>query len=359
MPHRISRRTFLTTSAAALAGAPLCRAAGHAPAPTAEEAIAFFHIGDTHYRADENTPTKLLEDSATTTRGLIDTLNRLPGEAIPDAAGGGQVAVPRGVIHAGDLIDSGDKNGDVHQTMQQTEWAAYAADFGVVGGDARLRYPVYEVHGNHDGPGGRGLVIDRIIERNRRRTGIDHISANGLHYAWSWGAVRFINLGIVVGSDPAVKQHRRYNPLDSLDFLVDDLRGHVADKSTPVVITHHIDVARYCTAPDPADAANENREWNPCDVAAYFRAIEPYNIAAILYGHTHARNVFTWDGRSAKAAEGIGVFNVDNSSHFHSETQSFFYFEISPRQIVAREYTTKDRWRSGFWTPQVWRKTFA
>ncbi len=171
----------------------------------------------------------------------------------------------------------------------------------------------------------------------------------------TWGPARFINLGIVVGQTKESTQPRRYDPLESLAFLEADLQKNVGQSKMPVVLTHHIDLARYTGAANPTDPANLQKEWNPCDVHAYHELIQNYNIAAILYGHTHARNVFRWDGHTTKSPTGLDVFNVDNSSHFNSDTQSLFYFELTPDQLTAREYTTKDRWKTGAWTPQTWR----
>jgi predicted phosphodiesterase len=284
----------------------------------------------------------------------VEALNSLPGSTIDESAGGGVVLAPRGVVHAGDLIDSGDKSGTLHEEMQRTEWNAYLEAFGLSGSDGRLRYPVYEVHGNHDGPQGRGVVVDGIRERNRTRPGIDSVSENGLHYAWDWGPVRFLNLGIVVGSSGSSDQKRRYDPLGSLPFLVADLEKHVGDSGRPVVITHHVDVARYSIPCEEGAPANLQREWNPCDVRAFYDAVAPYRIAAILYGHTHARSVRRWDGASADAESGLPLFNVDNSSHFAGTHQAFFYFEIDGKSVNVRERATTDGWVTSGWTPQAW-----
>ncbi len=100
------------------------------------------------------------------------------------------------------------------------------------------------------------------------------------------------------------------------------------------------------------DAAS--KEWDPCDVQAYHRVLRPYQVAGIFYGHTHARNIFRWDGQSAKAATGRRVFNTDNASHFASDAQAFLYVEWTRGQLTVREYQTKDGWETGFFTPQVW-----
>lgn len=353
-PSPLTRRDWLQSAAvgSALTLAAGRRAAGADP----NERIAFYFVSDTHYLANKESPGELDPRSATITTRFIRTLNELPGETLPDAAGAGVVQAPRGVIHGGDLIDTGDKTGALHERMQRTEWDAFCADFGVTGTDAKLKYPVREVHGNHDSPSGAGLAIDGLKERTKRRPGLTGVSANGLHYSWDWGPVHFVNLGIVVGAVPAVTQKRRYNPLDSLEFLAADLKQSVGDSGRPVVLTHHVDVVRYTGKCDPADPANLGKEWNPCDVRAYYDAIHSYRIAAILFGHTHARNVVRWNGETTAAEQpGLPLFNVDNSSHFGGEQQAFFYFEASARELLVRECQTKDGWQTHFWTPQTWR----
>lgn len=353
-PVKLCRREFLATTALAATTIGTDKALAD---DGRDSQVAFFLVGDTHYLANKDAPSELDERSRRVTNGLIDTLNALPNSAIPAEAGGGKVARPRGVIHAGDLIDSGDKNGRILELMQATEWNAYAADFGIDGQSGRLTYPTYEVHGNHDGPQGKGIAINGIAARNKQRQELTGLSHNNLHCSWDWGPVHFVNLGIVVGQVPEVTQRRRYDPGGSLEFLIADLREHVGDSRKPVVLTHHIDVARYavpCAADDPK---NLSREWHPCDVHAYYEAIRSYNVIAILYGHTHARNIFRWNGSSARATDGVPVFNVDNSAHFHSENQAFLYFEINRTEMVIRECATRDAWQSHFWTPQIWKQS--
>lgn len=317
------------------------------------DAICFYVIGDTHYLADREQPTVLDPRAGEICGKLVDTLNQLPGTEIPESAGGGRVGQPRGVIHAGDVIDSGDKQGGVTGEMQRTEWAAFARDYGLTGRDGRLKMPVYEVWGNHDSPHGKGHALDQIAVRNKTRPDVEHVSANGLHYSWNWGPAHFVNLGLIVGGDRSVARRRRYAALDSLDFLVADLKDKVGSSGRPVIITHHVDIARYTGACDLAVDAG-SKEWDPCDVRAFHSALKGYNIAAIFYGHTHARNVFRWDGESPKAQAGIPVFNTDNASHFSGNAQAFFYVELRTGQLTVREFQTKDRWATGFFTPQTW-----
>jgi hypothetical protein len=352
-PSRLSRRDFLVTTASIAAATASRRSVAE---EFDNQSVAFVLVGDTHYLANKESPGELDPQSAPVNSQLIDMINRLSGTEIATEAGGGRVAALQGVIHAGDLIDSGDKTSPVHEQMQQTEWAGFVSGFGLTGKDGRLKYPIYEVHGNHDGPQGRGVAIDGIVDRNKRRPGIKDVSPNGLHYSWDWGPVHFINLGIVVGQVKESTQRRRYNPLDSLDFLLSDLKANVGDSGRPVVITHHVDIVRYSGPPDPNDPANLSREWNPCDVHGFYQAIQTFNVIAILYGHTHARNVLKWNGTSARTQDGFDLFNVDNSAHFHSDQQALLYFEIKRDALLVREYATTDRWQTANWTPLSWKR---
>lgn len=280
----LTRRDLLVSSAAA--GASLW---GGRAAPAQEDKIAYFFVSDTHYLADRATPEKLDGRSASNTSGLIEQLNHLAGTEIPEAACGGKVMTPAGVIHGGDLIDTGDKSGGVFDLMKQREWAAYVEDFGVTGKEGRLKYPVYECYGNHDAPVGTGLVADQLRERNRKRIDLKNLSANGLHTSWDWGPLHFVNLGITVGNSADGKDHSAYSPMDSLQFLKADLAKNVGDSGRPVVLTHHVDIIRYTGPCDPNP--ERPKEWDPCSVHAYHDVLKPYRVAAIQFGHTHQRFV--------------------------------------------------------------------
>lgn len=348
MPLALSRREFLAASGA-LAVPALAPGADPKPA----DPVAFVVVGDTHYLADKENTAKLDTRSAGTTGRLVEVLNKLPGSAIPKGAGGGTVLAPKGLLHAGDCIDTGDKNGGNTAKMQETEWAGFADGFGLTGKDGKLKFPTYEVHGNHDSPRGDGLAVKKIAERNKTRPGVANTSKNGLHYSWDFGGIHFVALGIVVGEVKAVARKRRYAPLDSLDFLVSDLNDKVGTSDKPVVILHHVDMIRYA-APVDDDKVAMGKEWDPADVKGYHAALAGYNVAAIFYGHTHARNVYRWDGSAKAAKEGVPTFNVDNSGHYNSQTQAFFYVEIADKQLTVREYQTTDAWETGKWTPQTW-----
>ena len=132
----------------------------------------------------------------------------------------------------------------------------------------------------------------------------------------------------------------------------------IGTSGRPIVLTHHIDVARYSTDPLPTGPAT-SAEWDPADVHGYYEAIRDFNVIAIQYGHTHARNVYRWDGTIKRGQIGIPTFNVDNSAHFASKAQAIFYFQLVDHELVVREIATADRWETINWTPQVWKNKVA
>lgn len=313
--------------------------------------VAFLMISDTHVLADAADTSQLDARCVAVTSRFVDRLNMLAGTVIPESAGGGKVRELRGVIHGGDCIDTGDKP---RLEMQRTEWAGFEDFYGLTGRDGRLQLPLYEVHGNHDSPRGDGYAVQRIRARNSDRVGLSAVSEHGLHYSWDWGPVHFVNLGIVVGEVSEPARQRRYAPLGSLQFLQADLQKCVGNSGRPIVVTHHIDVLRY-SQPLPVETAKaEGMEWDPADVRAYYEALRGYRVAGVLYGHTHGRNIFWWDGTSKAAKSGIPTFNCDNSSYFGGVQQAILYFEIWPDRVLVREYGTKDAWENANWTPQVW-----
>lgn len=345
-----NRRRFLQCSLGTAALPLLPRAAAALPS---RDTASFFVAGDTHYSADEKDMKVLKPNSAAYNSRLVDWLNKLPGTPIPEKSGGGTVPEPHGILHAGDMIDSGDK-GPAKKQMMETETAAWIKDWGLNGGDGRLRWPVREVHGNHDGPRGDTVMVREIIARNKRRQGLTGVSDNGLHYSWDWAGVHFVALGIVAGDAPEVKRKRRYAPLGSLPFLREDLERSVGKSGRPVVLMHHVDVHRYSVAVPDAKALQS--EWDYGDALAFYETIKPYRVAACLCGHTHARRVVRWAGsKDEKVTAGVPFLNTDNAGHFAKPEQAILHVEVSPSELRVREFFTKDGWTTGAWTPQIWK----
>jgi len=359
---RLSRRAALqwigSAAAAPLVVSPLFVRNLRA-AESSQDAVRFFFVTDTHYLAEKENPQAMNEASATKCRKLVELLNKLPGEKIPEEAGGGTIGEIHGVIHGGDVVDSADKNGGPYPEMINTEFARFEQDYGLTGKDGLLKYPVYEVHGNHDGPQGNTAVVKGIMRRNETRPSVKHISENGLHYSWDWGHVHFINLGIVVGETGEDLQRRRYAPMGSLAFLRKDLEK-LGDAKRPIVITQHIDIARYSVPYEKDEEKFLHMEWHPQDVQSFYKTIRPFNVIADFFGHTHVRNIYGWEGtpkmKGFKTGE-VDIFNGDNASHFHGDKQAFFYVEITPAGLIVREIATADAWETHQWTKEIWGKT--
>jgi hypothetical protein len=357
MKWHLSRREFLQATVGAVAVAA-AGCAGRQWAADAKEGdvVAFFHISDIHVYAPMESPDHIDETSWNINARLIDQLNRLPGTQLPDNIGGGQVRQPRGVVLTGDCIDSGDKSGPEYVQAQKTEAAAFLELYGLTGADGRLKHPLYELHGNHDSPAGDGPMIDAIRQRNRGRIGLAAVSPNGLHYSWDWGPAHLLSLGVSVAPGDGRTERRRYNPLESIEFLREDLAQRVGRSGRPVIICHHLDVQRQVGKCDPA-LEIKAVEWDPCEMMEYYKAIRPYRVAGIFYGHTHKRDVLHWQGDKLTSDGGIALFNVANSGHYKAARLAMFYVEVSSRELVVRECFSTDRWQTVAWTPQCWRQT--
>lgn len=326
-----------------------------------ETRISFLVCGDPQYLAEHaDQPMQLDPLSEQANRGFVKRVLALPGSTLPEAMGGGVVAADlRGLINTGDLIDSLDKNGGQYPAMQRYEWQRFLADYGLTGQDGRIPLPVYEIHGNHDGPQGDTFVVDAIINRNKQRPGVLHLSSNGLHYSWDWGPVHLINLGIFVGAGERRRKDHHYAPRASLEFLKADLAKHVGDSGRPVIISHHL----HLDAPE--------YDWPAEDLAAYYDAIRGYNVVAIFNGHTHGSppKHRRWNGKQiSPTIEGIDNYDPDDAgaSKLHKGkpvglAHGLLYVQIIDRPgtqqdtMLVRSYVTRDNWKTAHWD-RLWKK---
>jgi len=266
--------------------------------------LTFFVVSDTHYGLDCRVePTVQL---------LIDKMNFLPGTPLPEKVGGGVIRTPRGVIHLGDMTNDG----------KAEQWAAYVRDFGLTG-EARLAFPVYELFGNHDG--GADLPVRMgSLERNRSRPGITARSPNGVHYAWEWEGIRFINLNISVGTTI-----RPYDPQDSLGFLQEEL-ARLKDKAQPIILLQHFGFDR-----------RESLRWWPEEWRKiHYETIKDHNIAGIFHGHDHETDIFRWND--------IDVFDAPHIRDADATDRpvrfGFFVVQVADGQMVVAERKIDDTW---------------
>ncbi len=262
-----------------------------------ENEITFIHIGDTHY----NTRSDNFEEQRERFRNVIAAMNELPGTPYPRAVGG-VAGTPMGVFVVGDLTES-----------RQSDFDAFAEDWGLKGGDGLLDFPLYEGAGNHDGPPSthpRGDVRRSIIERNPNRPHLTALSDNKLHYALDYKGVHFVQLNEYAGIDndqryPGNQAYNRKgqsygNPAElSLQFLEKTLAENVGDSGRPVMLFQHYGFDGWPLNPWGDALA----WWTEEQALRLWEAIEPYNVIAILVGHDHSHNVMQWNG--------IPVYHMD------------------------------------------------
>jgi len=238
--------------------------------------VTFFLTSDTHYGLSP-----AVDDADGKT---VEAMNLLPGTAFPEEIGGA-VGPPRGVAALGDLVNNADGPDGPAQ------WRRFTADFGVAG-EGRLRYPVYELPGNHDG-GDEGVVRRGILERDARRPGLKGAAADGISYSWDWDDVHFVSLGLFGGSEGEVTVSpwgRRFEgtwrlPGHSLEFLKDDLARNVGASGRPVVLLQHYGFDVWGLG-----------WWSENERRALAEAIKGYHVIAIFWGHSHVVMRIDLDG---------------------------------------------------------------
>lgn len=277
--------------------------------------VTFLVTSDSHYDAFEN------EDRNARDRATIDHMNAIAKVPWPKELGGGPIGTPRAVLLLGDVIDDGDRMRDgKNQSAQQ--WRHFVADFGLDGTDGRLKYPVLEGWGNHDGPPiGRekhGFSLQAELRRRnrlRKRKGlIAHVSQNGLHYSWDWEGVHFVQLNLYPGDAPHPKTRyspAHHHPQQSLAFLKADLKARVGKSGRPVVLVHHYDL-------------QGSNWWHDDERQAYRDAVKDYNVVAVFHGHTGTQ-VYQW--------KGLDVINTGQTEN------GFFVVQIAgPRLRLAYRF---------------------
>ena len=326
---------------------------------SAGDKYSFIVVGDPQYLAEKTAfPTRLDSYSEAANRRAIALLQKLPGRSIPKEHGGGNVSKNiLGLINTGDLIDSADKLGGNFPVMQKFEWARYKSDYGLTGKEGKIPFPVYEVHGNHDGPQGDTFIVKEIIARNKNRPGIRNRSVNGLHYSWDWGPLHCINLGIFVGAGEQRRKDHHYAPRASLEFLTKDLRNCVGESKRPIIISFHL----HPNCPE--------YDWPKEDLVAFWEAIAPYNVIALFHGHTHGSppSRMRWNGHrfATDLADGVDFFNPDDIGAAKTDRKNpnigvglrhgFLYVElvdnagINDDRLIVRSYATRDNWESHGW----------
>ena len=219
----------------------------------------------------------------------IEAMNRLPGTAYP-ASIGGAVDQPAFVFGCGDI----------------TEWptnAALKTYEALI--TRRLKFPAYDVIGNHDEGGNSpsDTLKNWLISRH-----------GALTYTFESHGVRFVALY----SPYDESLNNPAQPLTSQ--ALDDLRAQLAkgSKEQPTIVATHL-----CY-----DAMTNKDEL--------LKVLQPYNVVAILGGHYHRARVDCYQGRAF----------VQLPSPAPGSPRELAVFRITPTRLVI----TMFNYETNAWT---------
>jgi len=250
-------------------------------APQKQAALTFFGWSDQHVQVDGNGEYLI---------PAIDAMNALPGRAYPEAIGG-TVDKPAFVLGLGDM----------------TEWPSRAAmDTYEQLITKRLKFPSYEIAGNHDigGLSPNETVTSWLIKRH-----------GALRYTFDKGGVQFIALFSEYDeklNDPAQPISKQ-----ALQYLRETLAK--VPEGKPVVVATHL-----CF-----DAITNRDEF----VDAFGKA----NVILVLGGHYHKAVVNAYRG----------VNFVQLPSPEPKSTREFTVLRITPDRLVAIPFNYREnRWTS-------------
>jgi predicted phosphodiesterase len=229
---------------------------GEAKQPAAKP-LTFFGWSDTHIPTDGD-GSKLLP--------AIDAMNRLPGMAYPKNIGG-TVDTPAFVFHCGDITEW-----PTHQAKKTYEDLI----------TKRMRYPSYEILGNHDEAGADGISPAPPIMKDwfKRRYG-------ALSYTFDQGGVHFVCP--FSQYDESLGSPSQDITTDALDFIKKNLHRHYSPdlvpekwasppKGRPTIVATHL-----------CYDAMTNRD-------AFVDALADANVTMVLGGHYHKAKVTPYRG---------------------------------------------------------------
>ncbi len=260
------------------------------PAAEPVRDLTFYLVSDVHVGMNykDCAPPFTAADYEKHVVSTLDVIATIPGRPWPTSGplaeamrGLGPVPPPQALIVAGDVTEGG----------TPAQWKDFDRLFPWQG-EKPKRFPVIACAGNHDGGTKSGAVRNGLRARHQAmlKAGmVSTLSEDGLHCAWAWQGVHFINVNLYPGDTPKadVKPGAMWDPEKSLTFL----RGYlttVAPPPTPVVIIQHFDLGSAAW-------------WDLERRKAFYEVIKDANVVAILHGHTHIISHLTFpDDRDYK-----------------------------------------------------------
>jgi hypothetical protein len=244
--------------------------------------LTFVVTSDLHYNGDAANANNV------SGRATIADINALAGKTYPSSIGGDTVRAPQFVALCGDVCNGYSSN----EPGMHQQFAYFVADWGL-NGEKLLHCPVYEGLGNHDAQFIPAIIND-LIARNATRTGVN-VSSNGLHYSWNMGGVHFIQANLFVGNDVNDTSSQESPPMNSLEFVVDDLRTRVGASGMPVVIFQHYGWDDFSFLDHESGVDHLGRWWTTAQSDTFYNAVKNYNVVGVFWGHTHRVAIQKWN----------------------------------------------------------------
>ena len=237
-------------------------------------------------------------DMTAQNRALVRELNQIEGRPYPTSIGG-TVGTPRGLLVTGDLTEWG----------KVDEWEPFVATYGRHGTEGALRFPVYEVIGNHDKVHGP-WVEAQVASRH-----------GGRFHSWDWDDLHVVALGEAPDDE-------------GLSFLARDLAN--VDPDVPVVLYFHLALeGPWSNGNWFADGDYKER---------LFATVARHDVVGIFHGHHHATGHYRWRGidvwKPGAVKNGAHTFAVAHLTDARFTLSSFDWDSRRWREVFVRDRKT-------------------
>lgn len=286
--------------------------------------ITFFVVADTHF---DPPPESDQYYHTVAINAVCGTINNKEASVWPEKidgqdtffeSRGKKIAIPAGVIMAGDITDRADPRAlDLLKTRYQ-----------MGEGDKVINFPVFVGLGNHDldpqhvgenADAYRQNMLAYVAERHQGPDApvpVTNFDSATYNYSWDWQNVHFIQTHRFAGNT-------ENGHINSLNWLRDDLKKYASD-GKPVVIIQHYGFDSW-----------SGEWWNDNKKNDLLTTIKEYNIIGIFVGHNHVAENFKWNG--------IDIFQVNNAWPDSDGSGSFLICKITDQNMDA----VTCRWKDG------------